>query len=73
MEKVENKVIFIDYCINSFAEKFDMTPKEAYAYLNRYKGLEFLDECYAAEHLLSIRQAVNDLVEVCNNNGGELK
>ncbi|MCD7927208.1 MAG: DUF3791 domain-containing protein [Bacteroides sp.] len=73
MDDVKNKVIYIDYCINAFADKYDLSPKQAYTYLHRFKGLEFLDECYEAEHQLSIRDAVADLTEVCKNNGGKLK
>lgn len=69
----ENRVIYIDYCINAFGDRYGLSPKEAYAYLKRFKGLDFLDECYEAEHLLSIRNAVNDLVEICKKNGGEIE
>lgn len=44
--------------------------REASDYLNRYKGLDFLAEHYAAEHRLSIRDSVQDLTRVCRNNGG---
>jgi len=47
-----------------------MTIREASNYLNRYKGLEFLTEHYEAEHLLSLDDCVQDLVRVCQNNGG---
>ena len=72
MEEIKNKVIYIDYCISAFADKYKLTNKQAYAYLSRFKGLDFLDECYEAEHLLSIRNAVTDLTEVCRNNGGAI-
>jgi len=71
--KLKNKAIYIDYCINAFGDKYGLSPKEAYAYLERFEGLKFLDECYEAEHLLSIRDAVKDLVEVCRKNGGEIE
>ena len=72
-ENIKNKIIYIDYCIGAFADKYGLTNKQAYAYLSRFKGLAFLDECYEAEHLLSIRDAVKDLTEACNNNGGAIK
>lgn len=43
---------------------------EAFNYLERYGGLAFLDDCYEAEHQLSIEDAVHDLTEICKNNGG---
>ena len=33
----------------------------------------FLDECYEAEHLLSIEDAINDIAIICKNNGGQLE
>lgn len=60
------------YCINAFAEHYKLTAKQAFAYLKLHNGLKFLDECYEAEHQLSIRDAVNDLAQVCRNNGGKL-
>lgn len=66
------KVQFINFCIGKFAEAFRMTPLVAYRYLSTYGGLRFLDECYAAEHLLSADDAVEDLAKVCRRNGGSL-
>ena len=60
------------YCINAFAERYRLTAKQAFAYLNRFKGMDFLDECYEAEHQLSLENAVNDLSIICKRNGGEL-
>lgn len=50
-----------------------MSLLEAYNYLERYGGIAFLDECYAAEHLLSIEEALRDLIIICKNNGGGLE
>ena len=33
---------------------------------------DFLEECYEAEHQLSLRDAVDDLSAVCKRNGGGL-
>lgn len=67
-----NKVKYVSYCINAFAKQYGMSLLEAFNYLERYEGLAFLDECYAAEHLLSIEDAVADLTAICRKNGGEL-
>ncbi|WP_455636368.1 DUF3791 domain-containing protein [Parabacteroides sp.] len=40
--------------------------------LHRFKGLEFFDDCYEAEHQLSIRDAVEDLTIICKRNRGAL-
>ncbi len=68
----QNRMAYFVCCINAFAEHYNLTEKQAFAYLHRFKGLDFLDECYEAEHQLSIRDAVNDLTIICKRNGGAL-
>ncbi|MEL5896437.1 DUF3791 domain-containing protein [Bacteroides sp. GD17] len=67
-----NKVKYVNYCVATFAKQYGMSSLEAFNYLERFGGLAFLDECYAAEHLLSVEDAVQDLVTICRNNGGML-
>ena len=69
----DNKIKYTSYCIATFAKQYKMSLLEVFNYLDRYGGLTFLDECYEAEHLLSIEDAIHDLVVICKNNGGELK
>lgn len=64
------RMTYFIYCINAFAERYHLTPKQAFAYLHRFKDMEFLDECYEAEHQLSINDAVDDLTIICKRNGG---
>ena len=59
-------------CISAFAQAKHLSPKDAYNYLEEYKGIEFLEECYEAEHCLSIESAVDDLTALCRNNGGKI-
>ena len=70
--ETETKISYINFCITQFAKRFRMQPQVAYRYLNEYKGLAFLDECYAAEHLVSASDAVTDLRQVCRRHGGTL-
>ena len=66
------KLSYIIYCVSQFAQRFGLSLKQSYAYLKRYKGLEFLYECYGAEHLLSLDDAVDDLAVICHRYGGGL-
>jgi len=70
--KVSNKIIYIDYCINKFAETYRISVKNAFTYLEKFKGLAFLDEYYEAEHQLSLEDAVEDLTVICKRNGGNI-
>ena len=60
-------------CIGAFAGEKNISHAEAFNYLHEYKGIEFLIECYDAEHTLSLNDAVEDLTLLCINNGGSIK
>lgn len=68
----KDKLTYIVYCISMFGERFSLPTKQAFSYLKRYGGLAFIDECYAAEHTLSLDDAVADMAAVCKRNGGGL-
>ena len=68
--KMDNKVKYINYCICEFAAIRNMSLLEAYDYLSEHGAVAFLDECYEAEHLLSIEEAVADMAAVAQKNGG---
>lgn len=70
-QKIDKRLIgYVVTVISEFAKAYNMTIREASNYLNRYRGIEFLTEHYEAEHLLSIDDSVQDLAQVCYNNGG---
>jgi hypothetical protein len=59
-------------CVCDFAAQHSMFPAEAYLFLDKYRGLAFLDDCYDIEHTQSIQTAVDDMTEVCVRHGGVL-
>ncbi|MDE6668098.1 MAG: DUF3791 domain-containing protein [Muribaculaceae bacterium] len=61
---------YIVTAINEFAKRNFLTVKEASNYLLRFKGIEFLENCYAAEHTLSVNDWVEDITAICKRNGG---
>ena len=74
MSKQEKNIInYIVICINEFAKQNKMTIKEAYLYLRDYKGINFLKENYEAEHTVGLDDAIDDVKQVCINNGGNIK
>ena len=52
--------------------RFSLTLAQSYAYLRRFRGIDFLIGCYAVEHTLSIEDAVEDIAILCQKNGGRL-
>lgn len=56
---------YIVVCISEFASRYEMHMKDAYIYLSRNKGIDFLKEFYDVEHTLSFEDVLDDLVSVC--------
>lgn len=67
-----NKIEYVVACVGAFAERFDLSNSQAYSYLRRFTGIDFLFDYYEAEHLLSIEDAVDDLQLICKREGGHL-
>lgn len=66
------KIPYINACIRAFAARFALSVQSAFRYLYRFQGIAFLDKFYEVEHLQSIDDAVDDLIVVCQKNGGLL-
>lgn len=73
MSATEKNILdYIVVCVSEFASRYGLHMKDAYAYLRKYKGIDFLIEHYEAEHTLSFDDAVDDLTVICGRNGGAL-
>lgn len=59
-------------CIGEFAAVHGLSPREAFDYLARHRGMEFLVRHYEAEHTLSFADTLDDLSAVCRKHGGGL-
>jgi hypothetical protein len=68
----KQKIRYINCCIVEFGKKFKLAPRWAFNYLYQFKGIEFLNRFYEAEHLLSIDDAIDDLIVYCKRNGGSI-
>jgi hypothetical protein len=67
-----NGVQYYVMCVSAFSDKKGLSQKDAFNYLCDHKGIEFLVDCYEAEHTLSLDDAVDDLTLICKNNGGNI-
>lgn len=70
MSKYE--IPFLTAAIQAFGQRFAMTRQSAFNYLHRYQGVAFLIEFYDVEHLQSMDETIEDLLIVCQKNGGML-
>ncbi len=58
--------------ISEFAYKYNVSQRQAYAYLKRFKALDHLQRYYGVLHTQSYPDVVEALAQVCANNGGGL-
>jgi len=70
-KKKSDKISFISFIIIEFAEAFKMKKNEAYQYLKKYGGLDFLFKHWWALHTDDKYFALRDLYSVCYENGGK--
>lgn len=67
-DKLEWTIIFV----LEFGKRFGLTVKQAFNYLNRYKGIDFVDQHYDYVHTQSFSSMVDDIAEYCHRKGGAL-
>jgi hypothetical protein len=68
--ELRNKVRFITFIIPEFARAYKMDKQEAYLYLKKYGGLDYLFEHWWALHTDNPFWAVRSLYKICHRNGG---
>ncbi len=71
-KEIFDRIEYVVACVGAFAQRFSLTNAQAYAYLRRFAGIDFLLDYYNAEHQLSIDDAVMDLQHICKREGGRL-
>jgi hypothetical protein len=69
-KETSDKVSFITFIIPEFANAFKMNIQDAYLYLKKYGGLDYLHECWWALHTENKIWAIHDIYTICRNNGG---
>ncbi|MDR1512049.1 MAG: DUF3791 domain-containing protein [Propionibacteriaceae bacterium] len=69
----ENRVRYVVAAISEFARHAKLTPRQAHRYLADHGAIEFLEQHYEAEHLLSFDDAVEDLLRIAAQAGGTIR
>lgn len=70
-KETSDKVNFMAFIIPEFAKSYKMGFQDAYRYLKKYGGMDYLNQCWWALHTDNPFWAVRDMFEVCKNNGGK--
>ena len=65
-----NRLGFIAYIIPEFARQFKMNSADAYQYLKKYGGIDFIFEHWWTLHVDNPILSCRDIYEVCLENGG---
>lgn len=74
MTKLDSNILkFIIAVISEFAKAYDISQKQAYNYLFRFKGMAHLTEFYNILHTQSFDDNVEALAKVCQLNGGQIR
>ncbi|MBO5871081.1 MAG: DUF3791 domain-containing protein [Bacteroidaceae bacterium] len=68
VDKIEWVLIFV----SEFGKKYGLTAKQAFNYLSRYQGIDFIDRHYDYVHTQSFQSMVADISEYCHRKGGGL-
>lgn len=68
----KNMIDYFVICVNEFAKQHDISKKDSMLYLDKYGGLDFLEEFYDVQHTLPFEDTVNSLTIICRKNGGTL-
>ena len=72
MSSLLGKIESIVMSIGEFGRAHSLSSSESYAYLKKYKGLDYLDKYHEPLSCLPMEALVDDLTQVCRNNGGKL-
>lgn len=68
-----NTVGYVVALVSEFANRSGIKPRQAYAYLSRFKGLDHLFNHYNVLHTYSFDETVDVVSMVCRHNGGKLE
>ena len=58
--------------VHMFAESLGLTEKQAFNYLDRHQGFQFVRDHYDVIHTLDFDYAIEEIKEVCQAHGGRL-
>ena len=68
--ETQNKVVFMTYIITKFARAYKMSKANAYLYLKKYGGLDYLSEFWWTLHVEDTYWSLEALYSECYKNGG---
>ena len=71
-DSIKDKTEYLVIFVNEFARRYQLTAKQAFRYLSRYKAIDFLYNQYYVAHTLSFDSMVEDIATYCRRFGGAI-
>ena len=71
--KKKDMVNYLTALVSEFAHLHSLNGAQAFRYLDRYGGIDFVVRHYEAEHTLPFYDVVTDLTDFCHRKGGALQ
>jgi hypothetical protein len=65
-----DKISFITFIVPEFAAAYKMNIQDAYFYLKKYGGWDFLNKHWWALHTDNVLYTLHNIYEICYKNGG---
>jgi hypothetical protein len=65
-----DRIAFITFIVAKFAESYQMRVRDAYLYIKKYGGFDYLYECWWGLHTEDSLWSVHDINDYCIANGG---
>jgi hypothetical protein len=72
LDEAKDVVDYIAFMVNEFSLKYKLSMMQSFDYLNRYGGIEFLDDFYDVEHCENPLITLQSLQHICSREGGNL-
>lgn len=71
--EIKDKAEYTIALTNEFAKAHELTEQQAFRYLDRFRGIDFIIDHYGIAHTQSFYDMVVALGEICQRNGGFIK
>jgi hypothetical protein len=69
-KEARDRISFVTFIIPEFADEYKMDRQEAYRYLKKYGGLDYIFEYWWTLHVDNPFWSVRAIHEECRKNGG---
>ena len=68
MTNIEDKVLFLGFCVEIYKTEKNMSGQDAFNYLYRMGATEFIERCYESLHTTGHLYIIDNIDEFIKNN-----